>query len=433
MNNRKIFGLALVVLLLMAAAGGLSAQELKFDGYLNSGLGVVVDNSDNDAYIKAFGVDSESNGYRFRLNGSYTNEAKNVGVRLRLQGQRRIDLSGFLSMPYAYGWVGFFENRLTLTGGIVMDSTWETVDWYWIDDQGEGLGLLLKAEPIKGLNLGIGAYVISQQSGGNNNILSVGGSSDRKLPNFGEIIQRPKDAKYTFNTSYTMPDTFRLSASFRTKNRAAWNVATNAITADNYAYGGREEVSQFIGEFRLLAVKGLTAVVVGIFDNLEEFNDKGNILLSETFGYKINDDLNIGFNAAQFLYNRDNVDADPALLFNLWGSYAFNKVVPRLDLVYFMGGQSKTATSAKQWERRGFTARGGMPGEGSNNYGKKDVDDDYSVFSVRPSVKVNVDSRTFLEIGDMINYDFANKDNVYRGDEKSLLTNVFYVDVKFSF
>ena len=435
MNNREIFGLSLVVLLLMAAAGGLWAQELKFDGYLNSGLGVVVDNNeDNDPYIKAFGVDSESNGYRFRLNGSYTNEAKNAGVRFRFQSQRRADRGGLFSLPYAYGWVGFIDGRITLTGGIVDDGTWTTADWFWNDDQGEGLGLLFKAEPVKGLNLGIGAYTISQQSGGSNNALII--SSGNTLPNFGDIKLRPQDAKYTFNAAYTMPDTFRLGASFRTKNRAAWGVVVADINNDDYLYTGREEPSQLIGEFRLLAVKGLTAVVIGVLENLDELGDKGNILFSETFGYKINDDLNIGLNAAQFLYNRGNVDVDPALLFNLWGSYAFGSVVPRLDLVYLMGGQSKTATSAKQWERRGFVPQGGYPSS-SGTPAKKDADDDYSVFSVRPSIRFNLDNRIFLEIGDIINFDSANFEGAYKdsGDAKknSLLTNVFYIDVKFSF
>ena len=447
MNNRKIFGLALL-LLLMAAAGGLWAQELKFDGYLNSGLGVVVtDKEGEDAYIKAFGIDSESNGYRFRLNGSYTNEAKNAGARLRLQGQRRIDVSGYLSMPYAYGWVGFFDSKLTLTGGIVDDGTWTTADWYWNDDQGEGLGLLLKVEPVKGLNLAIGAYTISQQSGGGNNILSYNGA----LPNFANITPRVEDAKYTFNAAYTLPDTFRLAVSFRTKNRAGWvpyvidsttTPPTTSYTADDYGYTGREEPSQLVGEFRLLAVKGLTGVVIGVLENIDELSEKGNILFSETFAYKVNDDLNIGLNAAQFLYNRvdandDKVDTDPGLLFNIWGSYAFGSVVPRLDLVYFLGGQSKTASGAKQWERRGFVPRGGYPSSSGTPTLKDNDEDDYSVFSVRPSVKINLDSRTFLEIGDIINLDSSTKEGAYpdKDDAKksTLLTNVFYVDVKFSF
>jgi hypothetical protein len=436
-----------VVALLVTMSGVIFAQELKFDGYLNSGMGVVTDNNeDHDPYVKAFGVDSESNGYRFRLNGSYTNEAKNAGAKFRFQSQRRTDQSGYLSMPYLNGWVSFFENKISLTGGLVDDGTWTSADWWWNDDTGEGLGLLLKAEPIKGLNLGIGAYTISQQSGGGNNWLQytpISPTTDpdtgditytagsNRLPNFSEIMLKPEDVKYTFNAAYTMPDTFRLGAIFRTNNKAGWT-GTRYLDNDKYEYGGREESMFLQAEFRLLAVKDLTAVVVGAFDHLNDFDKKGNITISETFGYKL-DSINAGLNAVQFLYNRtddnndDKVDYNPGLLFNLWASYAFGIAVPRLELVYFMGGQSKTANGNNQWERRGF----------ANVAKAKDADDDYSVFSIRPSVKLNLDGRTFLEIGDMINLDFAAKDGIYKdsGDasKNSLFSNVFYVDVKFSF
>jgi len=454
--------LMVIAVLCAIVSGAVYAQELKFDGYLNSGMGVVFnDKEGDDAYVKVFGVDSESNGYRFRLNGSYTNETKNVGAKFRLQGQRRIDQSGYLSMPYLYGWMGFFENKLTLTGGLVDDGTWTSADWWWNDDTGEGLGLLLKAEPVKGLNLGFGAYTISQQGSGGNNWLSytpityktattTWTADTARLPNFGELTLKPEDVKYTFNAAYTMPDTFRLGAIFRTKNRAGWasgriDAATGErVDDDIYTYAGREESMFLQTEFRLLAIKDLTAVVVGTFDRMEKFDERGNMMFSETFGYKM-DSLNIGLNAVQFLYNRkvndEKVDYNPGLLFNPWVSYAIDKVVPRLDLVYFMGGRSKLGynsapTSANpnaisgpenQWERRGFV----------NVAKAKDAEDDYSVLSFRPSVKINVDSRTFLEIGDMINYDMSTKDGAYadKGDakKKSLLTNVFYVDVKFSF
>jgi len=446
---KKLFVFAALVL---TASAVVFAQELKFDGYINSGLGVVASSSeDKDTYVKAFGVDSDSNGYRFRLNGSFTNEAKNAGARFRLQGQRDISQSGFLSMPYLYGWVGFFDNKLTVTGGLVMDSTWESADWWWADDAGEGLGLLIKGEPIKGLNLGFGAYTISQQSGGSNNSLvvtkseSVGKDSSNadvnatttKLPNFGEMWLRPNDMKYVISASYTMPEKFRLGATFRTQNKAGWRLDKNNYSNNElYDYGGREESMYLQAELRLLMVKNLTAVIVGTFDHLEKndttsFDKKGNIVLSETFGYKL-DDLNVGLNAVQFIYSRTD-DTNPGLLFNPWVSYTLGKAVPRLDLVYFYGGRSKTAADStkidkgEQWERRGFSAVEKT----------KSAEDDRSVFSVRPSVKLNLDSKTFLEIGDMINIDFGEKDGAYKdsGDanKKTLVTNVFYVDVKISF
>ena len=454
MKSNKIFGFTTALLFMMFVTTGLWAQELRFDGYINSGLGVVTsDNEDSDPYFKAFGVDSESNGFRFRLNGSYANEAKNAGARFRLQGQRKLDQVGYLSMPYLYGWVGFLQNRITLTGGLVDDGTWSSADWWWGDDAGEGLGLLFKAEPVKGLIFGVGAYTISQQGSGANNWLqytplSFDNATNKwkadpnRLPNFNEIMLKPEDVKYTFNAAYTMPDAFRLNAIYRTQNKAGW---TSKRYDEEYDYEGREE-SQFLqAELRILAVKNLTAIVVGTFDKLQDFDKKGNIMFSETLGYRA-DNLNFGLNAVQFLYNRTDkddkqVDMNPSLLFNPWVSYTIDKIVPRLDLVYFMGGRSKTGynpapTSSNpnaisgpenQWERRGFV----------NVARPSYTEDDYSVFSLRPSVKFNLDGKIFLEIGDMINYDMATKDGAYKtssdANKNTLFTNVFYVDLKFSF
>jgi len=436
MKSNKIFGLT-AALFMMFVTTGLWAQELKFDGYLNSGVGVVVDDREGiDPYFKAFGVDSESNGFRFRLGGSFTNEAKNAGVKFRLQAQRRMDQSGYLSMPYLYGWVGFLQNRITLTGGLIDEGLWTSADFWWNDDTGEGLGLLLKVEPFKGLIIGVGGYVISQQGSGQNNWLSyqpinADGSpnGNPRLPNFGDLTPNLEDVKYTFNLAYTLPDAFRFNASFRTNNKAGWAAYRNQ---DDYGYGGREESMFVQAEFRLLAVKNLTTVVVGTVDNIQDFDNKGNIMISETLGYSVNN-LSFGLNAVQFFYNRPE-EYNPGLFFNPWVSYAFNKIVPRLDLVYFMGGRSKfgytnpsNPTPENQWERRGF----------ANVAKKTSADDDYSVLSARPSVKFNLDGRIFLEIGDMINYDMAVKNGAY-GDSSDpnknyLFSNVFYVDLKFSF
>jgi hypothetical protein len=423
------------------------AQELKFDGYLNSGLGLVANNKEgDDLKFKVFGTDAEQNGYRFRLNGSYTNEAKNAGVRFRLQSQANLaisnsvtvnvadkdntdtpvtrtgtgtfnDFAGYLSLAYAYGWVSFMKQEkydiINLSGGIIEDSTWQTGDWWLTLDsvsQYAGLGALLKITPIEGLTLGVGSYVINRLGGGSNNALantSLGSTLDAE------------DVRYTAHGVYTMKDTFRVGLSFRSKN--------NAGGADS------EQSSRLIGEFRFLKVKDLTAVVATSLDFLgEDFETKGNIILSEAFGYKI-DDLNFGLNAVQFFYNRGNVDYNPGLLFNLWGSYTIKSIVPRLDLAYFMGGrsnlvhQNSTTTPAYTWHRRGFTS---VPAT-------KASEKDYSVFSVRPSVKLNLDNRTFVEIGDVINIDFCNVDGAYAdsGDanKKSQLSNVVYVDLKWSF
>jgi len=423
MKGNQFFGLAAALLLSTVIVGGLRAQELKFDGYVNSGLGLVTvvnsDLEDSDSFLKAYGIDSEQNGYRFRLNGSYQNEDGNAGARFRFQAQATSG-RGYFTLPYAYGWVKFVDDIFYAAGGIVDDGTWVTGDW-WLNSErlDWGLGALLKATPIKGLDLGFGAYVISVQGGGAGNILGGGTGTS-----FGDVAPKLNDVKYTYNAAYTLPDVFRLSATLRTQNKTGYDAASS----ERRGHQGSNESGRVIGEFRFLGVKDLTAVVAASFDKIEDFDEDGSIIISETFAYKL-DSFAIGLNAVQFLYNR-KWDTDPGLLFNLWGSYAFGKVVPRLDLAYFLGGQSAIAARNNTWAR---TRAGGFV----NKIGAADFDDDYSLFSARPSVRFNLDGRTYIEIGDLINYDFANFDGAYgdSGDaaKKSLLSNVFYVDFRWSF
>ncbi|MDR0320919.1 MAG: hypothetical protein LBI28_05400 [Treponema sp.] len=428
MKSKRIFCLAA---LLLPAVISVYAQDLKFNGYFNSGLGVVYSDSvDVDTFLKAFGVDSEQNGYRFRLNGSYTHEDGNAGIRFRFQSQSRLNQGGYFSLPYIYGWVKLFNDVVYLAGGIVDDSTWQTTDWYIIDDVGEGLGALLKVTPVAGLDLGIGAYIISQQAAGSNNILNSGGF----LPNFGSITPKIEDVKYVYSASYTLTDIFRLGATFRWKNKAGWN-GTIDFERYGYVYDGRQESAQLFGELRFLMVKDLTAIVAASLDCLEEFDIKGNIVISQTFAYKLGS-LTLGLNAAEFLYNRkgilgNKIKYDPGLLFNLWGSYAINNITPRLDLVYFTGGMSKVGgDETYMWHRRGYANRQ-IYEIGSDN------EQNRSVFSIRPSVKFNINSSTFIEIGNIFNYDFGNFDGAYGNsadfNKRELISNVFYIDFGWSF
>ena len=429
MNIRRR-GLGFIVLFI-TMSGAIYAQDLQFDGYLNSGLGIVYSDADySDVFLKAFGVDSEQNGYRFRLNGSYTGDTGNAGLRFRFQSQSRLDQGGYFSLPFVYGWMMFMFDAVYLAAGIVDDSSWRATDWYINDGVGEGLGALLKIRPVKGLNLGFGAYIISQQASGPNNILSFGGY----LPNFSTITPRIGDAKYVYSGSYTVPGIFWLGAAFRWKNKAGWNGTTD-IEKYGYIYDGRQESAQLIGEFRFLGIRNLTAMVSTSLDNLEEFTSNGNIIVSQTSAYRINN-TTLGLNMAEFLYRRRDplgvkIPYDPGFIVNLWGSLAVGAFVPRLDFVYFTGGQSRVGgDETYMWHRRAYV---------NQQADKTNADDNRnrSVFGIRPSARLNLNGSTFVEIGDLFNYDFANFDGAYGdfGDPKkrSRLSNVFYIDLKWSF
>jgi hypothetical protein len=392
----------------MVVAGGLFAQELKFDGYVNSGVGLVItDQEDVDPYLTAFGVDSWQYGYRFRLNGAYTNEAGNAGARFRFQSQAVT--GSFFSIPYAYGWVKLLGDVVTLSGGLVDDSTWASSGPLLTDDQSEGLGALAKISPIKGLDIGVGAYVISTKGGDANQTLAL---------DLAKNTIDLDEAKYTFNLGYTLPDVVKFSATYRTKNSTGFSQSSRAIV--NVA---------------LLAVQNLTAVLEAELDNLQDFKalkagDKdawdnpvtnvtgssGKTNLYETIGYKLGD-LGLGLNAIQYISLAKDTDA--GLLFNPWVSYAIGSVVPRLDVVYLNGGigPQDDQNGKGKYHRQGSWA---------NRY-----DSDYSLISFRPSVKFNLDPKTFIEVGDLVGIE-NGPDNSF-GDESSRITNVFYIDFKWTF
>jgi hypothetical protein len=440
-----------IAMLIIALAATGFAQELKFDGYVNSGLGLLSSNKkDQDSVLRAFGVDGESPGYRFRLNGSYTSESKNIGAKIRLQAQRTA--ANPVSLPYFYGWVKFF-NIFTLNGGLVDDSTWQTADWWIADDSGEGLGLLLKATPIEGLDLGVGAYTVNVSSGGSNQILSNG-------TNY-RFADKWYDAKYVIAAAYTMKDLFRVGATFRNANKADAS-ASGDRNLEPYNHNGQYESKQLLAEVRFLGIKDLTAVAAVNVNHLERYAGsddpvstttsnsnstdaaaKGSLTFSESFAYKLSD-LSVGLNMVEFFYNEKSGKRDangnltdekraPAFLFNLWGQYAIGKIVPRLDLVYFINGRSNMIEiDDGSYHRKGYTQRKAVYNAAANEFTH------YSVFTIRPSVKFNLDSKTFIEVGDAINFDSADKkgsaysttDNL---DKKNRTTNVFYADVKFSF
>jgi hypothetical protein len=359
----------------------LEAQEFKFDGYINSGLGFwFTDDNDEDHQLMVYGVDSERNVGRFRLNGAFTNEAKNAGANFRIQAQGRGKSNGevnALALAFGYAWVKPFE-MLNIKAGLVDDSTFRTGDVLLNDSLSEGVGVLFKLTPIKNLDIGAGAYAAT-----------YGGSSDNNFIPRIESQLDLEDGKYTFNVAYTMDKVFRMMAGYRTENNTGGDSKYNP--------------SEFLAELRLLAVNNLSAVLVAQIHNVNSNDeiDKG-IRFYESFNYKYND-LIFGLNAAQYLITRvDSTKSDDfSLQINPWISYSFNdgKIVPRMDFVYFLGGE----LNGVNYHRRGL---------------QPSYNSDDSIINIRPSVKFNMDSRNNFEIGN----------SFYYAAESEKITNVFYLD-----
>jgi hypothetical protein len=440
--------LGIVAVLLAAgafAASGLFAQDLKFDGYVNSGLGVVYSTEDNapDPFIAAVGNDSLNNAWAIRLNANYTNEAGNAGASLRLQAAGGYSWVG---VPIGYGWVSAFDQILTVKGGIVDDGTWNSGGAYLNGDQGEGLGALAKISPITGLDIGLGVYLAETPLSSQENQEIA----DRHEYLGGRYYARELDqAKYTFNVGYTMPDLFKFVASYRPKSEAGTGVVGDYLT------------SRLRAGVSLLMVPNLKANFELELDNLQDFsamkngerdawdrlvdateeevydeNDdpydpprfapigrlpvdaSGKINIFETFQYDglLDGRLSVGLWAAQWLSMAE--DTDLSFYVNPWVSYAFGNIVPRLDLGYGGATRANFNNSAANWRPIFYTA---------------EYNDDFSVIVIRPSVKFNIDANTFVEIGDLIDIENVKEGYWSHSTDDSRISNVFYVDFKWSF
>jgi hypothetical protein len=433
--------LGILVTLLAAGvvvASGLFAQDLKFGGYVNTGLGVVASTEDNapGPFIAAHGVNSWNSAFRIYLDANYTNEAGNAGATLRLRASGGYN---FLSVPIGYGWFKAFDDILHVKAGIVDDATWHGGGFWFLGDAGEGLGTLIRITPVTGLDLGVGAYLmeVPGEDSLNAQFYETGNTHNPGANTNQNYARNLDDAKYTFSLGYTLPDLLKIIATYRPMSQLtdddSSHLSSSSITS-NVASKAHVAVS-------LLAVPGLKAVLDVELNNLQDFGalkagDKdawgrtvgatsspttiaasGKISIGETFEYKLMDNnLTLALWGVQWLSQSD--DGDFSFIVNPWVSYALGSIVPRLDFAYGSGVQVQFKNINLNWRRGAYGVM---------------YDTDYSVISIRPSVTFNIDPNTFVEIGDLINIDGdARAGKGWSGDD-SRISNVFYVDFKWSF
>jgi hypothetical protein len=140
---------ALVVLLILAVAGGLFAQELTWSGAVKTGLRFEADDGDKSGAqtkVRLYSDDADVIS-RFELNGAYA--ADNWGLKFRFRADNLTDVS----VHQAYGWVTFLDDVVKLSVGKIKDGTWGTQGIRGYDITGSGTRL--EVTPIEGLNVGL--------------------------------------------------------------------------------------------------------------------------------------------------------------------------------------------------------------------------------------------------------------------------------------
>jgi hypothetical protein len=384
---------ALVVLLILAVAGGAFAQ-LKFTGEVKTGLGLVYDNVNETAYLQAFSRDAEQP-FRFRLHGEYANQGDTAGLKFRIQQEATGP-----SINYAFGYINAFSNMLTLQGGKIDDGTFNSGGGILDADAGEGVGTNLLVRPIDNLIIGGGAYAADSLG----STPPVGGYSKSGY------------GRYTAGLSFTAPDLVKVVTSFRTKNYVSGSLQSN----------------QVIAGINILALSdmGLKLVLEGRFTNLGEDNKVApmNVDGFATIGYTA-DALSLGLNVALYkaAVNKPSgslISDDPIIAFWLYGSYAVTEsIIPRLDAVFMLnsyadryngtGGQSN-------WHYKNFTKDAGSAG-----------DKNQKLIGFRPAVLLKMDANNSFEIGDYVGIYF-DKAKSFNGKDTAI-GNVFYIDYVFKF
>jgi hypothetical protein len=417
---------ALVALLILAIAGGAFAQELKFTGYVNTGVAVLggEDVPYSDDGITSYARDAGRAGTRFQLNGAYTNGDFGFNFRLRAQGQGTANNSLFVH--YAYGYATLFDT-VKLFAGDINNGSWET-QGDWGDDQGEGVGALLQIVAIENLNAGVGIYWTGLTGSSSTTVFSgstsASGIQYGTAAQLGSVVDSHYLTKVTFGGAYTMPDLFGI--------QTAWAVGRNK-DGEKYAINSGD-----IG-ISVLAVPKLTAefefVLTGIGNDKENIpsTDVADALLEndgvtltgsqavimptapaymfvQSLGYEINDQLNVGLIAYEYLstaefnntkYDKLSFSATP------WVSYKINEMfTPKLTFTYSQHLDPDFVGDFDDW---------------TPTY----LDDKTAMMEIVPSILWNVAPNATIDIG--VGYYFGK----YRDDSQSAYK--FYTDFLWKF
>ena len=306
---------ALIVLLLLAfVAGGLFAQ-FSFAGHVDAGLALSVLEGVDDAQLGVIGKAGGINGGRVQLQTSYTNEAKNAGMVLRLRfvgmGNTPTDpaAAANIQVRAGFGWLKFFNGALTVYGGRLgasgaLFSTFDPLS------DGANLydnttGLLAVVKPVDMFSIGFAATLPR----------ATGFTGVNFIKGQGTVV-----------LGVAVPDIMNINAHFAFSQQAA-NLNGN--------------IRAFLS-FDVTAIKNFKIQLTMQMFGLQDFKAAGSMIFSEYFAFNgiKNLSLNLGFQEGV-----TGADGDD-LFFKtwLWAAYALadGKIVPRLDFMFAIGSNGNT-------------------------------------------------------------------------------------------
>ena len=357
---------ALVLLLILAVAGGAFAQGLTLTGDIFSGVNLAI--VDVDGVNPSFGLaNAEGNMVMMNLTGRWVNEDDTAGVRFQIRGQRNTSINNndvFLNDPFriqwAYAWVRAMDGMLTLYGGKLDQSGFAT---------GGGVDHHLQMHGSTGLRLDIAAM--------DTLTLGLGVFSNQRFDSFTERSELG-NVKFNFHFNFLVPDTIRVIGGFTTVNDYhGWD-----------AVDGKYKSMKGVIGFQILALRsaGFNSLILDAeFGRLNDFSDNGYVTVGQRVVYGGIEDVELGLRAVQRIPMHDNEDL--GMSFYVWGVYSgLGNIIPRLDFGFDMGTGFRSVHMNGPRQVWDSLNRGGMNSDNMN-------------MVIRPSVQLRVANNQAVDIG----------------------------------
>jgi len=265
-------------LMILAAAGIGSAQELRWNGSVDSGVkatwGDNVRDADGDKEVRVQASNDDGvDGARATLNAIVYNEVRGVKIGIKADsGWREWPEPKEYSNLYfynAYGWVNLFNNMVNIKTGIIDDSVWVSPgagEYHYSTNK----GLRLEVKPMEGLNAGA--------------FMNFGGG-------WGPLTLSQWVHETGFGASY---------------NKRPFDAAAGVKLASDRSPDNEERTRAYFG-FRYWGISNFILSIDGQFENMGNFNKKGFLTLNERAAYQIQD-LYSGITFTQMLFGQKTSD-----------------------------------------------------------------------------------------------------------------------------
>lgn len=257
----------LVVLLILAVAGGVFAQDLTWSGTVETGIHINKQDGADDVLVWADNDDGVY-GVRAKLQAAITGDNWGFKVGYKVETSDAIYRSA-AQLYNGYGWLDLLNKMINVKAGLIDDDVWTTKgdeDW----GIATGLGVRLEVAPIEGLNVGFFLTWPDDTAGVN---ASATGSAA-----IGQFFQET-----AIGFSYTA-DAFYVSGGVK--------LDSDGDTAGAAATDVDEDMRAIFG----FGYTGLPALTAKIEANLEHLGngDERDVWLNETIAYQVMDPLLVG-------------------------------------------------------------------------------------------------------------------------------------------